>query len=263
MLMYYRSVGHGSSLLLNHTPDTTGAIPEPDAKRASEFGEEVRRRFEEPKAETKGTGRILELRLPKAANIDHVVLMEDIRNGERIRKYVVEGLTTEGWRPLSQGTAVGHKKIDPFPARELFRVRLRVLEASGDPVLEKFSAHAVGKGEGLAPINTFETHILRTWDSKTVKEGADTWDMDISALVGAAGQYDVEFLSYGGEQRLSVESLTLLLGATDSPEFVRRIGRSNQFRVTITGIGERLRVRAQITGRGPDTFGQVMLRQLE
>ena len=263
MLMYYRSVGHGSLLLLNHTPDTTGAIPEPDAKRASEFGEEIRRRFDEPMAETKGTGRILELRLPKAAKIDHVVLMEEIRNGERIRKYLLEGLTETGWKPLSHGTAVGHKKIDPFPAKELFRVRLRVQETSGDPILKKFSAHAVGKGEGLAPIDTFETHILRTWDSKSVKTGEDNWDMDVSAIAEAAGQYEVEFLSYGGEHRLSVDSLTLLHGATESPEFVRRIGRSNQFRVTITGVGERLRLRAKVTGSGPDTFGQVMLRQLE
>ena len=35
MEMYYQSVGHGAVLLLNHTPDTTGLIPEADFKRGA------------------------------------------------------------------------------------------------------------------------------------------------------------------------------------------------------------------------------------
>ena len=264
MLMYYRSVGHGSLLLLNHTPDMTGAIPESDAKRASEFGEEVRRRFEEPVAVTKGTGRILELRLPKPARIDHVVLMEDIKNGERVRKYLLEGLSGEGWKPLSRGTSIGYKKIDPFPAKELLRVRLRIEESSGDPVLTRFAVHAVGKGEGLASIDSFQTHILRSWDPRTVKVGEDTWDLNITELAEAAGQYELEFLSTGGANRLNVDSVSLLHGGTDSPEFVRRLGRGPQFRVSITGLGEILKLRTKLTVKdGNDTFGQVFLRQVE
>ena len=41
MEMYERSVGHGAVLLLNHTPDPTGAIPEADARRAAEFGADL------------------------------------------------------------------------------------------------------------------------------------------------------------------------------------------------------------------------------
>ncbi len=264
MLMYYRSVGHGSLLLLNHTPDTTGAIPESDVKRASEFGEEIRRRFEEPVAESKSTGRIVELRLPKAARIDHVVLMEDIRNGQRIKKYLVEAFTVEGWKTLSRGTSIGHKKIDPFPAKEVARVRLRIEESTGDPMLLRFALHAVGKGEGLAPIDSFQTHILRSWNPGSVKVGEDTWDLDITSRVEAAGQYELEFLSTGGENRLNIDSVSLLHGGTDSPEFVRRVGRGPQFRVSITGLGEILKLRVKVTVKdGTDTFGQVFLRQVE
>ena len=63
--MYYRSVGHGAVLLLNQTPDTSGRIPEADARRAAEFGAEIRRRFTRPLAETNGTGSVVDLALAR------------------------------------------------------------------------------------------------------------------------------------------------------------------------------------------------------
>jgi len=135
MEMYYRSVGHGAVLLLNHTPDTTGLIPEADVKRGAEFAAEVRRRFGKSIAETGGPGRLVELDLGKPTWIDHVTTMEDIRHGERVRCYVVEGLVGAAWRPLCEGTAIGHKKIDRLDPVEVTRVRLRVLEAAAAPSL--------------------------------------------------------------------------------------------------------------------------------
>jgi hypothetical protein len=89
--LYYRSVGHGAVLLLNVTPDVTGLIPQADAKRCAEFGAEIRRRFGKSLAETKGTGPVVALILEKPTWIDHVVIMEDIAQGERIRQCIVEG----------------------------------------------------------------------------------------------------------------------------------------------------------------------------
>ena len=90
MDMYYRTVGHGAVLLLDLTPDKTGLIPEADAKRAAEFGAEITRRFGVWTARTNGLGSQLELMLSKPTVIDHVISMEDIRSGERVREYVVE-----------------------------------------------------------------------------------------------------------------------------------------------------------------------------
>ena len=103
MDMYYRSVGHGAVLLLNHTPDTSGQIPEADVKRGAEFGAEVRRRFGKSLAETSGQGDCIELPLSTATTIDHVVTMEDIRHGERVRRYVIEGLVGKRWELLCSG----------------------------------------------------------------------------------------------------------------------------------------------------------------
>jgi len=141
MDMYYRSVGHGAVLLLNHTPDTTGLIPEADAKRAAEFGAEIKRRFGKSLAETKGEGPIIELPLRAPATIDHVVTMEDIAYGERVRHYVIEAKTSDGWRPLCEGTAIGHKKIDRFDPVEVPAVRWRCLHAVGRPILRTLAVY--------------------------------------------------------------------------------------------------------------------------
>ena len=140
MNTYYRSVGHGGVLLLNANPDTTGLIPEPDAKRTAEFGAEIRRRFGRSVAET----RSVELDLERPTSVDHVVTMEDISTGERIRSYRLEGFDGSAWKPLAEGTAVGHKKIDFFPARELRKLRLSVLESAGAPAVRSLAAYNVG-----------------------------------------------------------------------------------------------------------------------
>ncbi|HOS92531.1 MAG TPA: alpha-L-fucosidase, partial [Armatimonadota bacterium] len=71
---------------------------------------------------------------------------EDIRQGERVREYVVEGLVGTEWRELCRGSAIGHKKIDRFPPVEVAGIRLRCLESAGDPIIRKLAAYRVGGG---------------------------------------------------------------------------------------------------------------------
>ena len=141
--LYYRSVGHGAVLLLNVTPDVTGLIPEADVNRCAEFGAEIRRRFGKSLAETSGTGPVVTLALEKPMWIDHVIAMEDITQGERIRQYVIEGLVGDTWRELCVGTAVGHKKIDQFDAVRVRQVRLRVIKAAAVPQIRKLTIYNV------------------------------------------------------------------------------------------------------------------------
>ena len=141
MEMYYRSVGHGAVLLLNHTPDTTGLIPESDVRRGAEFAAEVKRRFGTSFAETRGQGDVIELTLDRPTSIDHVITMEDIAQGERVRKYVIEGWDGHQWKELCQGTAIGHKKIDRIESTEASRVRLRVTASAATPVIRKLAVY--------------------------------------------------------------------------------------------------------------------------
>lgn len=139
MDMYYKSVGHGAVLLINNTPDTSGRIPETDARRSAEFGAEIKRRFGTPIAETKGHGSEIELALGKTAKIDHVVTMEDIAEGERVLEYVIEGRVGGTWKELAKGTAIGHKKIDRIAPVEVDAVRLRSVKSAAEPLIRKLA----------------------------------------------------------------------------------------------------------------------------
>jgi len=145
MDVYYRSVGHGATLLLNVSPDNRGLFPDADSERLLEFGEEIRRRFGKPLTEAAAeTGR-LEAELEPPAVVDHAVLMEDIRHGERVLDYALEALVDGKWIELVRGSAIGHKKIDRFAPVQTGRLRLNVLESSAEPVIRSFTVYNVNK----------------------------------------------------------------------------------------------------------------------
>ncbi len=140
--MYERSVGRGGVLLLNNTPDRTGLIPSPEVERSAEFGAEIQRRYGRPVVETSGHGSEVRLQLAVPVRLDRLVLMEDITQGERIRAYAIEALVEGHWKPLTTGTAIGHKHIvrfDPVTASEL---RLRVTDSAGEPQIRRFGVYA-------------------------------------------------------------------------------------------------------------------------
>jgi alpha-L-fucosidase len=145
MGMYEKSVGRGAFLLLNNTPDPTGRIPEPDAKRAAEFGAEIKRRYGTPVIDTAGSGTNLAMMFSAPSKIDCVVTMEDITNGERVREYTVEGKVEGAWKTLANGTAIGHKKIDRFDPVEVSELRLVVAKSAATPAIRSFAAFNTGR----------------------------------------------------------------------------------------------------------------------
>ncbi|HOZ47180.1 MAG TPA: alpha-L-fucosidase [Candidatus Hydrogenedentes bacterium] len=142
--MYYRSVGRNANLIIGVTPDRTGRIPEADFQRAAEFGAEVRRRFGTSLAETSGHGDVVELPLSQPTVIDHVILMENIAEGERVREFVVEGLVGGEWQRLCGGQSVGHKRIDRFDPVEASSVRFRCLASVAEPMVRRLAVYRVG-----------------------------------------------------------------------------------------------------------------------
>ncbi len=145
MERYYLSVGCNANFLLNATPDPSGLIPEHHIQRYVEFGREIQRRFGTSVAETTGQGHEVELKLDRPTNINHVILMEQIGEGERLREFVVEGLAGDAWKELTKGTCVGHKRIAQFPDVEVSKVRLRVLQSVAEPLIRKFAVYNVEK----------------------------------------------------------------------------------------------------------------------
>nr|MBI1232168.1 glycoside hydrolase family 29 [Cytophagales bacterium] len=138
MDMYTRSVGHNTSLILGLTPNADGLLPEEDVRRLKEWGDEIKSRFGSPLAETSGTGNSLILKLTKKAKINHIILQEDIAQGERVRAFVLEGKTSTGWKPIFEGSVIGHKFIHAFEEMNLSEVRLTIKESKGEPILKSF-----------------------------------------------------------------------------------------------------------------------------
>jgi alpha-L-fucosidase len=144
MEIYLTSVGRNCNLLLNATPDNMGLIPHAEMNAYSDFGKEIQRRFGKPVAEMTGSGPVVELALEKPGRIDHVIIMEDIRHGERVRAYEVEGLVPgNNWQKLCDGISVGHKRIQRFPPQEVAKVRLRITRSVAVPQLRRVAVFGV------------------------------------------------------------------------------------------------------------------------
>jgi len=143
MDIYYKSVGRGCVLLLNATPDTTGKIPESHVRRYREFGEAIRGIYENKKGETTGTGRTLEIRFDQPTAVNHVITMEDVRCGQIVRAYEIDGLIDGRWRTLVDGISIGYKRIDVIDTVAVEGLRLRVTRAVDQPVIKSFATYEV------------------------------------------------------------------------------------------------------------------------
>ncbi len=143
-LLYYQSVGRGATFLLNSTPNTDGLIPEGDMARYKEFGEELQRRFSNPLGETSGRGLVHTIEFDQPTAINQLMIMEDYRQGHRIREFVVEGRTADGqWVEVNRGTAVGRKRIVMFEPVQLTRLTLRITRNVNEPIIRDFKAYYV------------------------------------------------------------------------------------------------------------------------
>ena len=143
MRMYYNSVGHNTTLILGLTPNAEGLLPEPDVQRLKEWGDEINRRFNTPLAKTSGSGKKLTLTFKESTNINHIVLQEEIAKGERVRKFVLEGKTKNGWQLIFEGSVIGHKFIHSFDELKLSAVRLRISESLGEPQIKRLSVYRI------------------------------------------------------------------------------------------------------------------------
>ena len=209
---YYRSVGHNCNLLLNANPDQDGLIPEPDMKRYKEFGDQVRRRFGKSIAETTGNGEVVELAPAQPTRIDHVITMENILEGERVREYVIEGLVGGQWKELCRGTSIGHKKIDKFSPVELSKIRWRSLKAAAEPRIRRLAVFDV-----RGPVRPPAQEPVGHWTFDDVKDAKAPDDAAKPAHGSVLGAVPVEGI-LGKALRLAGKDACVKLG---NPGYLR------------------------------------------
>ncbi len=167
--LYYRSVGRGATFLLNSTPNTDGLIPEGDVALYKQFGEELERRFSNPSGQAKGRGLVHTIRFDEPTSINQFMIMEDYRQGHRIREFVVEARTADGnWIELNNGTAVGRKRIVMFEPVEATAVSLRITKNVNEPIVRDFKVYFVAGDDAFL----YETSLRKDEVSRNAKATA-------------------------------------------------------------------------------------------
>jgi len=172
--IYYKSVGRNSVLLLNVPPNDKGLISEPDLERLREFRKALDETFSvdfalgkpSKASNVRGndphfgadkatdldpgtywttddgvTAASIEVNLRAPARFNVVRLEETIALGQRVEVYRVEGWQEGGWRVLSRGTTIGHKKLDLVDPVTTDRVRLVIEKARACPTIRSFGLH--------------------------------------------------------------------------------------------------------------------------
>lgn len=132
--IYFQSVGYNSVLLLNIPPDRRGRINEADVQRLNEFAAYREQVFASNKVvngrkdwdATPGSEMVYSLK--PDAEINVVMLQEDITKGQRVEAFTVEALIDGDWKEVAKGTTVGYKRMQRFPAVKASKLRVKIDE---------------------------------------------------------------------------------------------------------------------------------------
>ncbi|GAA4802000.1 alpha-L-fucosidase [Olivibacter ginsenosidimutans] len=154
---YYTSVGRNSNMLLGIVIDTSGLVPQEDYTRLSAFGSILKgiKRTNIGGLSNKN-GKSFELDLGQSHEINQVEIMEDIRFGERIRRYEVQAWIDHAWKTVAEGTSVGHKRLQVFETVKTPKVRLMIHTAQGEPRIKQFTVSKLATPV-LQPLLTIST----------------------------------------------------------------------------------------------------------
>ncbi|MEP7325272.1 MAG: alpha-L-fucosidase [Gemmatimonadota bacterium] len=144
LALYRSSVGSNAGLLLNVPPNRDGLLSAADASRLDEFGSALRDLFVRDLAAgaraTTGAGGV-ELILRNPQSFDHVVIQEDIVQGQTVALHSVEVREGAGWKTIAEGTTVGYKRVHRVPAVTASQVRLVIRSALAPPRISRFSLY--------------------------------------------------------------------------------------------------------------------------
>lgn len=126
--VYHRTVGRNCLLELDLSPDRSGLILARHAARYKQLGDFIKSCYDQPvnakHTQTAYDDGTYTLKFDYATSIDRIMMMENQTYGQVIRSYQVwakviddgvsDGTLDVPWTQVSNGTSIGHKKIDLF-----------------------------------------------------------------------------------------------------------------------------------------------------
>lgn len=204
-----------------------------------EFGDEIRRRFGNPIAETTGEGKIVELALEHKQFIDHVIIMEDTLYGERVRLYVIEGYNGEDWIQLCAGSAIGHKKIDFFRGQEVEKLRIRVLDNVGTPLIRRFAAFYVGEIPEFGITEYGEDIVGELTYAYDYSESSDSlYTYNLTPYIHDAGQYKITLRKTSDAGKIFIRSVWTEFDGIRQEGYITETDKENEYLLTANGIAD-------------------------
>jgi alpha-L-fucosidase len=185
--IYYGSVGRNGVLLLNVPADTRGLIHENDVARLKELREVLDETFRTNLAQGKWVtpvspstmdfggspptrkvtdgdshtswafsgnyyDRLCWLCVDLGAEVafDRIWIQEDIRGGQRVRRFAVEvpvDAEPEGWKTVAEGTTIGCKRLLRIPKVTASVVKLLVRDARAAPAISEIGVYLASPRE--------------------------------------------------------------------------------------------------------------------
>ena len=143
--LYYQSVGRNSLLLLNIPPNKEGLLSQTDRMSLLSFRAILKETFKhnllDPAgkiklADKKGSTFItLNNNQPYIVNLkgnvlfDRALIQENIADGQSVEEASLEYWNGKDWKPLSQFTTVGYKRLLRFSPVQSNKVRLTILKS--------------------------------------------------------------------------------------------------------------------------------------
>ena len=182
--LYYRSVGHNATLLLNFPVDRNGLINPIDSANAVNFHKLIQRELGnnlvagmKPKVSNERGGQFVAQALTdgswdtywatsdgvtsaditftfkKAQKMNRIMLQEYIPLGQRVKKFAVEWLDKNGtWKAVEQGeetTTIGYKRLLRFLTVETKGLRVRILDSRGPICMNNMGVYYGGEDAQL------------------------------------------------------------------------------------------------------------------
>ena len=172
--LYFKSVGRNSLLLLNVPPNNTGLLSDADLTRLAEFKAKLDEIFKTDLAARKpatasnirGDDQLFapglaldgnpdtywatddsvtdgwtEIDLGQPMKFNIACMQEAIALGQRVESYSIQYLDGAEWKTASQGTTIGHKKLDRFNPVTAQKIRLVINKSLACPTIATFSVY--------------------------------------------------------------------------------------------------------------------------
>ncbi|MEI8283198.1 MAG: alpha-L-fucosidase, partial [Armatimonadota bacterium] len=112
--LYYNSVGHNGSFLLNVPANDKGLISDADVKALNGFHERISKTFEKNltfKTDETDDAFPFHMIAKGASTFDTIEIGEDIKNGQNVAEFSVEAEMNGKWTTIASGTTIGNKRL--------------------------------------------------------------------------------------------------------------------------------------------------------